>query len=115
MPAAKVWRTLVASLIVQPPMEAAVPPTFTISTNSPLVSLPGSLARISLMITFAGVAVTVVMVNAASLTSVAVEPVSVTRTLAVVLAVLGTVQVKLPADAAVLLVMAVQMAPPSSE
>jgi hypothetical protein len=33
---------------------AAVPPTLTISTNSPAVLLPGSLARISLMITWAG-------------------------------------------------------------
>src|SRR5262249_4540199 len=57
VPAAKVWRTDVPSEMVQPPMFAAVPPTLTSSTNSPAVLLPGSLARISLMITWAGAGV----------------------------------------------------------
>ena len=53
VPAANVWRAAVPSEMVQPPMFAAVPPMLTSSTNSPAVSLPGSLARISLMITWA--------------------------------------------------------------
>src|SRR5262245_60202475 len=54
VPAANVWRTDVPSESVHPAMLIAVPPTLTISTASPAVLLPGSLARTSLRITCAG-------------------------------------------------------------
>ncbi len=111
VPAAKVWRTAVPSEMVQPPMFAAVPPTLTSSTNSPAVLLPGSLARISLMITWAGAPPTV-MVNVPSLWSVAVDVMSLTRTLAALVLVVGSVQAKLPVEARSV-VMTVQFAPPS--
>src|SRR5262245_8067034 len=111
VPAAKLWRTAVPSEMVQPPMFAAVPPMFTNSTNSPAVLLPGSLARISLMITWAGVPAAVI-VNVPLLWSVAVDAVSLTRTLAALVLVVGRVQAKLPAEAAVLLVMMFQFVPP---
>jgi hypothetical protein len=63
------------------------------------------------MITLAGVAV--VMVNAASLTSLAVPPASVTRTFAAVDALFGTVHAYDPALAAVLDVTVVHVVPSS--
>src|SRR6266511_3449815 len=78
---------------------------------SPAVLLPGSLARISLMITWAGAPPTV-MVNVPSLWSVAVDVMSLTRTLAALVLVVGSVQAKLPVEARSV-VMTVQFAPPS--
>jgi hypothetical protein len=51
---AKTCFTAAESEIVQPSMATACPPTLTISTNSPAVAEPGSLAMISLRMTCAG-------------------------------------------------------------
>jgi hypothetical protein len=92
VPDAKVCFTEEPTVIVHPAMLMDVPPTFTSSTNSPAVEEPGSLARISLMITFAGLEE--VMVKTALLVSVGVPFwASETRTRAWVVATVGTVHV----------------------
>src|SRR4051812_41210633 len=113
VPDAKVCRRLVLSEIVQPERSAALPPEFTTSTNSPAMSLPGSLARISLRNT-AGGELAGVMVNAPLLVSVAPEvPVSLTRPRALVVDAEGPTQVKLPAEAVTLAAATLQLVPSS--
>src|SRR4051812_29298461 len=91
VPAAKVWRTEIEAETVQPAMLMGVPPTLTNSTNSPLTSEPGSLARISLRMTLAGLEP--VMEKALSLVSEGVPFwASVARTRAVVVGEDATVQ-----------------------
>src|SRR5262245_29007674 len=114
VPLANVCRTDEESDRVHPLRSAAAVPMFTISTNSPVVLLPGSLAQISFKMTL-GVPPAAVMVNAASLESVAAEAVSVARIRAFAVATLGTVHAKLPAAADVLPTIVVNDAPPSTE
>src|SRR5262249_5147348 len=112
-PAGKVCRTLVESEMVQPERSAALPPEFTNSTNSPATSLPGSFARISLRNTAAG-ETGGEMVNAPSLGPEGPAPAaSLTRTFALLVFAVGTVQDQVPAEADTLAAAVVQLEPSS--
>src|SRR5689334_6551160 len=92
VPLGKVCREADASHRVQPLRLTDSPPTLTSSMNSPPVSEPGSLARISLRMIWPGAAE--VMVKTPSLVSTGVPFwASEARTRAWVVAVLGTVHV----------------------
>src|SRR5262249_46469854 len=94
-------------------MLVAVPPMFTTSMNSPAVLFRGSLAEIAFRMSWA--AEPVVIVKTALLVSDVALAVSVTRTRAVVDALDGTAQAKVPAAALVLLVIVAQVPPVSRE